>query len=275
MMRRLLALAPLALLMGQTPADPHRPAPVMDSVAPPIPAAVKRGGILIFSKTNSWRHIEHLPHSNAVIADLAQGCAPSFSTENAAVFNPRDLSRFSVIILNSSTGDLFTPAQRQAFADWVKAGGGVVALHAAGDNSSEGWPLYQREMIGAKFIGHPGGEDHIQPAAIRIERPDHPVMAGVTLPWNPRDEWYSFASPARAAGTTVLATLDETSYRPSDKLAMGADHPIVWTRMLGRGRIVYSALGHTPEAYDDANYRRLIGNAIRWSAPATRMRCPA
>ena len=88
-------------------------------------------------------------------------------------------------------------------------------------------------------------------------------MAGVSSPWTPTDEWYSFAAPPPAS-SVVLATLDEASYRPGAKLAMGAHHPIAWARQVGRGRIIFAAPGHVPELYDDPNYRRLIANAIRW-----------
>ncbi len=264
---RAAALILAAALLGgaQAPRDPHSPLRVVDTTPPAIPAEVQRGAVLVFSKTNGWRHIEHLPHSGPVITAIAgRDCTPTFATENAAVFNPADLKRFSVVVLNSNSGDAFAPAQRQAFTDWIRAGGGVVALHASGGDSRYDWPFYVERIIGAQFIGHPGGKDHFQRARILVDRPAHPVMKGVTLPWEPVDEWYSFAPPAPGAGNTVLARVDERSYRPGAKLAMGDNHPIVWTRALDRGRIVYSAIGHTPEAYDDPRYRRLIANAIGW-----------
>lgn len=253
--------AALLLSAAQAP-DPHLPTPTYDTVPPTLPASMQNG-VLIFSKTNGWRHVEHLPRSNQVIANIAaaQGRS-SYHTENAAIFNPAQLRRFSVIVLNSSSGDLWTPAQRRAFTKWISAGGGVVALHAAGGDPSYRWRFYVERIIGAQFIGHPEGADHIQRATVRAERPDHPVMTGLPSSWTATDEWYSFAKPARVPGTTVLATLDEATYRPG-KLAMG-DHPIIWTRRLGRGRILYAAPGHVPEAYDDSNHRRLIANAIRW-----------
>ena len=72
---------------------------------------------------------------------------------------------------------------------------------------------------------------------------------------------------ARIAAMTEadLARIDEASYRPGAKLAMGA-HPVIWFNPRSNGRVVYSALGHTPQAYNDPNYRRILANAIRWAA---------
>jgi type 1 glutamine amidotransferase len=262
-MYRLLALLGL-LAMAQAAPDPHRPAPTYDSVAPVLPGGLDRA-VLIVSKTNGWRHLEHLPHSNAVLAEIAQGLGrASYATENAAVFNDEQLRHFSVVVLNSASGDFLTPDQRAAFARFVARGGGVVALHAAGDNSHTA-PWYVDTIIGTTFTGHPGGADQFQPARIVVDQPRHPVMAGVTLPWTPTDEWYSFATNPAAQGMTVLARIDEASYRPGAKLAMGT-HPIIWVNPKARGHVVYSAIGHNPEAYDDPNYRRILTNAIRWAA---------
>jgi type 1 glutamine amidotransferase len=261
-MHKMLALVAL-LTMAQVAPNPHLPAATYDSVAPVLPKGL-RDAVLIVSKTNGWRHIEHIPHSNFVLADIAKSLGrASYATENAAVFNDEQLRHFSVVVLNSASGDFLTPDQRAAFARFVARGGGVVALHAAGDDShTDAW--YSDTIIGTKFVGHPGGTDQFQPARIIVDRPDHAVMAGVKLPWSPIDEWYSFDANPAARGMTVLARIDEASYRPGAKLAMGR-HPVIWTNPAAKGRVVYSALGHSAEAYDDPNYHRVLINAISWA----------
>jgi len=264
MMLRMLGLALLLLSTQAAANSPYLPTPTYDTAPPVLPAGLHKA-VLIISKTNAFRHIEHIPHSNEVLSQISASLGrQSFVTENAAVFNDAQLRHFSVVVLNSASGDFLTPGQREAFARFVARGGGVVALHAAGDNSHVA-PWYVDTIIGTRFIGHPLGRDQFQPAAITITDPRHPVMAGVQLPWSPRDEWYSFATSPAAKGMTVLARIDEQSYRPG-KIAMGADHPVIWINPQTRGRVVYSALGHTPEAYDDPNYRLILTNAIRWAA---------
>lgn len=261
-MNRIFAVIAL-LATAQTAPNPHLPTPTYDTTAPALPTNLKNA-VLIVSKTNGWRHIEHIPHSNAVLADIAANLGhASYTTENAAIFNDKQLRHFSVIVLNSASGDFLTRAQRAAFERFVARGGGVVALHAAGDNSHKA-PWYTGTIIGTKFIGHPGGNDQFQSAQVIVDEPRHPVMADVTTPWAPVDEWYSFDASPKTRGMTILARIDEGSYRPGTKLAMGS-HPVIWTNPAAKGRVVYSALGHLPENYDDPNYRRILTNAISWA----------
>ena len=259
-------LAMIAMLaVAQAPGDPHLPAKVMDRDAPTLPAGLK-GAVLIVSKTNGWRHFEHIPHSNVVLGEIAGTLGrKSFTTENAAVFNDRDLRHFAVVVLNSASGAFMTSEQQAALERFVARRGGVVALHAAGDDSHKE-PWYDATIIGTTFIGHPGGDDHIQSAKVVVAQPQHPVMAGVPREWMLRDEWYSFSGNPAARGMTVLAQVDEASYRPGAKLAMGAAHPVMWVNSHAKGRVFYSALGHEPEAYDDPNVHRVLTNAIRWAA---------
>lgn len=82
------------------------------------------------------------------------------------------------------------------------------------------------------------------------------------------DEWYSFEKSARKPGIAILATLDEATYSPKglfgQKLAMGKDHPIVWSHCTGKGRALYSAMGHQSAAYAESDYRKLLSGATRW-----------
>ena len=115
--------ATIALLtMAQAAPNPHLPGPTYDTAAPTLPKNLKHA-VLILSKTNGWRHIEHIPHSNMVLADIAANLGhASYTTENAAIFNDEQLRHFSVIILNSASGDFLTEAQRSAFARFVARG---------------------------------------------------------------------------------------------------------------------------------------------------------
>jgi type 1 glutamine amidotransferase len=241
---------------------------VYETVPPKLPADLPRPAILVFSKTNAFRHEEAIPAAAQMFEALAKEKGWGvFQTENGAAFTPEILARFDVVVFSNTSGDVFTPEQRAAFKAFVESGGGYLGIHAAGDNSHEAWEWYVEQVIGTRFIGHPMSPQ-FQSATVRIENRENPVMQGFGPVWQHTDEWYSFDKPPRQDGITVLATLDESTYNPGSffgtSLAMGKDHPVIWTRCVGQGRAIYAAPGHTAATYAEPVYRQFIVGALGW-----------
>ena len=243
---------------------------VYETQAPAIPADLPRPAILVFSKTNAFRHEEAIPAAGAMFEAMAADHGWGiFQTENGAAFTPEILARFDAVVFSNTSGDVFTPDQRAAFQAFVEGGGGYVGIHAAGDNSHEGWPWYMTNIIGTTFIGHPM-DPQFQQATVRVEDRTHPATAHLGETWQRTDEWYSFdASPRPVAGVHVLATLDESTYSQDGPLGqnftMGADHPIMWWRCAGKGRVLYSALGHKAESFTEGQNVAVLTGAVEWA----------
>ncbi|MDP5280642.1 ThuA domain-containing protein [Sphingomonas sp. DG1-23] len=266
--KMLIGLSALALL-GQTVPDPHRPAPSLDTVAPTLPP-LHRPAILIFSKTNSYRH-DSIPAATAAIAKLVRARGWSaWATENAAIFNPAQLAKFDAVVFASASGDLFTPDQRAAFQEYLAAGHGFVGLHAAGDGSHPDW--YQALVGYGGYTGHPGGGDQFQQSELILVDRTHPATRHLPVRWRWTEEYYAWASPLRA-DAHVLARLDETGMRLEPKHRMGEKHALIWWRCEGKARIFYSALGHKSEVWSDAAHRKMIDGAIGWAARKTGKGC--
>ncbi|WP_031108208.1 ThuA domain-containing protein [Streptomyces sp. NRRL S-146] len=142
---------------------------------------------------------------------------------------------------------------------------GIAALRTLGDfevHATEActeydWPYYG-ELLGARFARHPLH----QPGKAVVEDHDHPATRHLPAVWEFTDEWYDFRTNPRGS-VRVLATADESSYEGG---GMGADHPLVWCRDHGRGRVFYTALGHAPEAYEDPAFRAHLLGGITWAA---------
>ena len=248
--------------------DPRNwPEVVMDQDPPQVPA-MRKGAILVLSKTNGFRDPEQIAAAKGVIADLVQGNGRDvFETENAAVMNRRDLSRFAAVVLNSTSGNIFTVSQRKAFRRFVERGGGVVLLHGAGGDPEYDWNWYPEVLVGAQFIGHTGRPKQFQPATIKVTDRTNPATRNLPAAWTRTEEWYSFDRVPSGNSTRILATLDETTYDPyPERVRMGANHPIIWTRCVKRGRVFFSALGHKAETYDEPLHRAMIAGAINWAA---------
>ena len=244
-------------------------APVLDQSAPPLPADLGAVPILSFSKTNGYRHHDSIVASINMLDELAaQNGWQIFHTENGAVFTPKNLQRFRLVLLNHKSGTVWTSAQRQALKAYVEGGGTLLAQHAAGGDQDYDWTWYLEQALRAQFVDHPMIR-HIQPATLIIEDRSHPATAHLGAVWERHDEWYNFASSPRG-NTRVLISIDEATYDP-EKSPMGADHPMVWWHAVGKGRVFYSALGHTPETYLEPDFRAFMQGAISWglNAPLT------
>lgn len=149
-------------------------------------------------------------------------------------------------------------------------------MHGSGGDPVTFWDWYADALIGARFKGHPMNPQ-FQDAWINTEA-SHPIARGLPSSGLAHDEWYSFRTNPRAHGARVVASLRENSYSPvglnGQDLKMGGDHPIAWTRCVGRGRSFYSAIGHLPELYAESGYRRLLGQGVIWAADKGSKDCP-
>ena len=231
------------------------------------------GGMLVFSATADWRHDSGISGANAFWSRLSDDRGVGlFITEDPRIFDDADkLAKFGVIVMNSATGDVLSASQQQAIEAFVEGGGGLVAQHAMGDSSlAKTWPWWEAQL-GTEFISHPF-DPQFQEADVVTLAQGHPVMDGLGSGFSMSDEWYTFTG-VPSGDVVLLAGLDESTYSPVNKvygqedLRMGprpSDHPIVWARCPGEGRVVYSALGHKADSYDVAEHRRLLENALAW-----------
>ena len=242
---------------------------VYEKVPPQLPADLPRPAILVFSKTNGFRHEEAIPAANALFEGFAKNNGWGyFQTENGATFSPESLARFDAVIFNNTSGDVFTPDQRAAFKGFLESGGGYVGIHAAGDNSHEAWGWYMTDLIGTTFTGHPMNPQ-FQKATVRAEDTTNPAMREVPAAWERVDEWYHFDKSPRRPGLTVLLTLDESTYPNKEifgtNLAMGKDHPIAWAHCVNKGRALYSAMGHQASAFAEPIHQAFLLGATKWA----------
>lgn len=237
--------------------------PVYDSIAPVLPEDFAGPGILVFSKTNGFRHEDAIVAANELFADLAEQRGwPIYFTENAAIHNPEQLKHFPLIVWNNNTGDLLTEDQQHALKDYISGGGNWLGIHGAGGTREYLWQWHPQELLKAQFIGH-ALFPHTPEATIVVEDREHPTTKHLPARWTRSEEWYSFAESPRTKGAHILASLDEATYDPTLNLAMG-DHPLIWTHKIGKGSVYYSALGHQGSAYAETEYRTLLDNAASW-----------
>lgn len=156
-----------------------------------------------------------------------------------------------------------SPAQKQAFEQYMTQGGGWLGFHVAAYNDRyTKWPWF------LNFVGN--GVFHSnnwppQPALIRIDDTNHPVTRALPASYRaPRNEWYLWEpSPRSNPKVKVLATLDPSNYPlgKKDILTQG-DLPVVW--MNTDYRMIYMNMGHCAEVLGDPIQDRFIADALIW-----------
>jgi len=211
--------------------------------------------LLVYSRTLGWRH-KSIPRSLAALKKL--GRENGFrveTTEDDSAFNQANLARFQAVMFLNSTGNVLSPAEREAFEGYIRGGGGFAGVHAACDTGYD-WPWYG-ELVGAYFASHPV----VQPGRIKVEDREHPSTRDLPDGWKRWDEWYDYKENPRGK-VRVLAALDEGSYAGGK---MGADHPIVWCREFEGGRSWYTGLGHTGKGFADPIYLRHLLGGIEYA----------
>ena len=250
---------------------------IYETAPPPLPAQLSHPAILVFSKTNGFRDDDAVRAANMALAEIAKRRGWfSFFTENGAAFNPGYLSRFDATVWNNTSGDVLTTGQKQAFRGYIENGGGFAGIHGAGGDPRYEWRWYVETLLGAQFKGHPLNPQ-FQRAVIHIENPDDPIVSGLPRDWSRVDEWYSFEKSPRENGATVLATLEERTYSPKmfwKDIRMGSDHPIIWKHCVGKGRVFYSALGHSASTYSEPLHLKELEGGIAWAAGVEGRGCP-
>ena len=220
--------------------------------------------VLVYSRASAFVH-RSIPAANAMLRLLGEetGAYTAVFNNDEREFTSEYLKQFDMVFFNNTTRvqrAFTTEAQRSALLDYVRNGGGWGGLHAATDAGGEGWMEYTR-MVGGQFDGHPWGPQGTWP--IVVEDPDHPIVQGYSrTAFMLSDEIYVFKHYDRSR-LRVLVSLDaDATDRPGRP---DNDHPIVWVKEYGEGRVFYSSLGHNKEVFFNSEILQHHLNGIQFA----------
>jgi type 1 glutamine amidotransferase len=217
----------------------------------------------------------------------------------ARLMTPEGMAGFDVLVLYDMPGLDFAAAERPGHVDpgeafktgflaLLDAGIGVVALHHA----IAGWPAWPdyAELLGGRFLYRPGelrglvrpdsGYRHDVAHTLTAVDPAHPVLAGLPETFVLTDELYLFevfedwvqpllrsdhAFTRDGFYSAALALSGEMFSNQGWSHADGSSL-VGWTKRARNSPLVYLQPGDGRVTYADRHYRRLIENAIRWTA---------
>ena len=128
------------------------------------------------------------------------------------------------------------------------------------------WPDFDNEVLGCDYNGYPHGEvkAHVVPDAR-----DHPVMQGVTGPFQMRETLYR-SSPLGPGcqvlmlGQCVDGSGDDKRFR-LDSDGPEPPQPVAWTHDYQGARIFSTSMGSDRAAFKQDWYQRMLVNAVFWA----------
>ena len=268
-MKHIRSLAVMAVLAGVGSFFHARWANAQDSQTHMPPNRVAH--VLVVSETKGFEH-DSVPDAMANIWKMGHDTGlweATLRTDTELITkkdlkerNVKTLGYFDALVFASTTGELdLDDSQKQDMISFIKEDGkGFVGIHAALDTNYK-WPEYG-EMIGGWFDQHPWFTFN---APIRLEDPNFPAVRHFPKEFVKRDEIYQAKSWSRDK-VNVLLSLDpaKLDYNNPRVHRTDRDFAVAWSKMYGKGRVFYSTLGHTKEAWDDPDITKMYFEAIKW-----------
>src|ERR1700738_4833656 len=232
--------------------------------------------VLVIGQTKGFEHDSISPAMDAIyqlgkqsgLWDTMLRTDTELLTKKKLGNNAKNLDYFDAIVFTSTTGELeIDDSQKADMLSFIKEDGkGFVGIHAALDTNYK-WPEYG-EMIGGWFDQHPWMTFQ---APIVNEDPDFPAVRHFPKAFVKYDEIYQPKAWSRDK-VNVLLSLDpeKLDYSNNPRIhRTDHDFPVAWSKLYGKGRVFYSTLGHTEEAWDDPDIRKMYFEAIRWALGMT------
>jgi cytochrome c len=213
--------------------------------------------ILVFSKTAAFRH-ESIGAGKDALIKMAKdkGFSANF-TEDASLFNEKELAKYNAVVFLNTTGDVLNNEQQISFERYIQAGGGYVGIHAATDCEYD-WAWYG-QLAGAYFLDHPN-PNNVQKGTFKVTQKNHFLTQGMADEFEKTDEFYSFKNIS--SKINVVLKIDEKSYIGGKN---GDNHPMSWYQEFDGGRSFYTAMGHTNETFSEPIFLNHLYAGIKYA----------
>jgi len=246
-------------------------APAQDTISFFKPEAVR---VLIFSGRNNHDWRTTTPFLRKVLVE--SGRFDVRVEEEPAGVTEATLAAYDALVLDYD-GPRWGEVTERAVENFVKSGKGLVAIHAAsyaftglevlGDNHKRTglkqppWPEYLK-MIGGYWSEDPPKTGHAPRHcfAVKLLDRNHPVTQGMKESFTASDELYH--SHRMSPDAHVLAT----AFDDPKNGGTGKDEPMIWTVNYGKGRVLYTALGHDVAAMQEAGFVSTFTRGTEWAA---------
>ncbi len=220
--------------------------------------------VLIYTKNGEGYVHENIAASVAALEKICteEGILTEVS-DDPGVFTPENLARFDALVFSNTNNKGFdTDAQKKAFQEYIRGGGGFAAIHSSNATERD-WPWYC-SMVGGKFLRHPPHQEF----DVLVTDPNHPSTSHLPGRWTVKDEcYYSYhLNPDIHVLLSVdLGTIEDENKGEYPGETFGQLFPLCWCHQFEGGRQWYTALGHDPWFYEDPVFVDHLRGGILWA----------
>jgi len=222
--------------------------------------------VLVYSATGVSRHAHLGPRlatgMNPPLTDahVAQQAMRRWGAENAISVDWTEdvaqldsagkLLRYDAVVFLSNSRDILDDAAQTTLMQYVRAGGGFVAIHNT-LGAEYHWPYFQGLLGGAAFYDHGPSRNGV------VEKTSRRDPSVVDLPqrFTLKDEYYNlvpFPTGVRVLAEVDTDTLDGGGTGFSGHPGHPGDHPVTWCQYYDGGRAWVTSLGHEVGLWRDA-----------------------
>ena len=150
------------------------------------------------------------------------------------------------------------PERSAAVAAAVESGVGLAGVHGGMCDAFRNDVLWQF-MTGAQWVAHPGNDGVNY--RVRVIS-GHDVVAGLEDFDVTSEQYYLHVDPAVKVHAVCDFPVVAGPHSPNGPVEM----PVVFTKMWGRGRVFYNALGHHADVIDHGTAREINKRGMAWAA---------
>ena len=143
--------------------------------------------------------------------------------------------------------------QGKAIKEFVQAGGGLYAYHNSSNVSL--FSKNFREVMGGAYLGHPP----LRPFKVKVVNHEHPITQGIQ-DFMVNDEQH-YVTYDKDPKDILLRSenIDGLEFETYGTTAISA-----WAYDFGKGRVAFTAVGHTLHALWQPEYYKIQKNTVRW-----------
>ena len=211
-----------------------------------------------------------IPAANMAIELFAKtGAYEAVFSNDLENFKYDNIRKFDAVFLNNTVGQIFVdPEIRAGLSRFVREGGGLAGYHGT-SHASMDWPEFG-EILGAVEGSH---REPTEMATVKIDDPTSPLVAAFGgKSFVHQDEFYRFVEgPLSRDKVHVLMSMDIEKTDLNQGRGCGrpcvrpdADYALSWIHNYGKGRVFFTALGHTPAFFATPNLSDFFFRGIQF-----------